>query len=160
MRVEGRRDAVGNGANACSHRPELRPVPAAALREGVTPGGDAVLRLARGVEHAAAGGADELTDPVVALGDRALVFFLTPEPKPLLVDRGRSSRSTCYKRELVRVPLDEAENGLAHGGCFRAYKEARLAIFEWVEVCYQRKRIHGSLGQINPEAFEATAKAR
>jgi transposase InsO family protein len=37
--------------------------------------------------------------------------------------------------------------------------EARLAIFEWIEVWYQRKRIHGSLGYVSPEAFEAAERA-
>jgi transposase InsO family protein len=37
-------------------------------------------------------------------------------------------------------------------------REERAAIFEWIEVWYQRIRIHGSLGYVSPEAFEATER--
>jgi hypothetical protein len=39
------------------------------------------------------------------------------------------------------------------------HEEARLAVFEWFEVWYQRTRAHGSLGYFSPEAFEAAARA-
>jgi putative transposase len=35
----------------------------------------------------------------------------------------------------------------------------RMAIFEWIEVWHQRKRIHGSVGYVSPEAFEAASRA-
>jgi transposase InsO family protein len=45
-------------------------------------------------------------------------------------------------------------------GCrFRTHEKARLAVFEWIEIWYQRTRIHGSLGYVSPEAFEAAARA-
>ena len=47
---------------------------------------------------------------------------------------------------------------LVHGRRFRTHDEARTAIFEWIEVWYQRIRIHGSLGYVSPEAFEATER--
>jgi hypothetical protein len=47
---------------------------------------------------------------------------------------------------------------LVHGRRFRTQEEARLAVFEWIEVWYQRTRIHGSLGYVSPEAFEAAAR--
>lgn len=39
------------------------------------------------------------------------------------------------------------------------HEEARLAVFEWIEVWYQRTRVQGSLGYVSPEAFEAAARA-
>jgi putative transposase len=41
---------------------------------------------------------------------------------------------------------------------FATFAEARAAIFEWIEVFYQRERSHSSLGYLSPEAFEAAAK--
>ncbi|MBX3354864.1 MAG: IS3 family transposase [Phycisphaeraceae bacterium] len=38
---------------------------------------------------------------------------------------------------------------------FATRDEARQAIFEWIEVCYNRKRLHSSIGYMSPEAFEA-----
>ena len=47
---------------------------------------------------------------------------------------------------------------LVHDRHFRTHDEAHTAIFEWLEVWYQRIRIHGSLGYVSPEAFEATER--
>ena len=38
---------------------------------------------------------------------------------------------------------------------FATKQEARDAIFEWIEVWYNRKRRHSSLGYVSPAAFEA-----
>jgi len=40
-------------------------------------------------------------------------------------------------------------------GPFATFEEARAAIFEYIEVFYNRVRRHSSLGYISPEAFEA-----
>jgi transposase InsO family protein len=42
---------------------------------------------------------------------------------------------------------------------FRAYatrEEARASVFEYIEVFYNRKRLHSSLGYLSPEQFEAS----
>ena len=36
-----------------------------------------------------------------------------------------------------------------------SHEEARASIFEYIEVYYNRKRLHSSLGYQSPEAFEA-----
>lgn len=41
---------------------------------------------------------------------------------------------------------------------FATREEARAAIFEYVEVFYNRQRIHGSLGYVSPEQFEASRR--
>lgn len=38
---------------------------------------------------------------------------------------------------------------------FATRDEARAALFEYIEVFYNRQRIHGSLGYVSPEQFEA-----
>ena len=43
---------------------------------------------------------------------------------------------------------------------FETRKEARLAVFEWIEVWYNRKRRHSSLGYLSPEAFEKRHETR
>ena len=59
---------------------------------------------------------------------------------------GMESLWATLKKELVRD---------RH---FRTHDEAHTAIFEWIEVWYHRIRIHGSLGYVSPEAFEATER--
>ena len=47
---------------------------------------------------------------------------------------------------------------LVHDRRLRTHEEARLAIFERIEVWYQRTRILGSLGYISTAAFQAAAR--
>jgi len=41
-----------------------------------------------------------------------------------------------------------------HGGRFDTHHQARLAIFDWMEAFYNRRRRHSALGHLSPEAFE------
>ncbi len=38
---------------------------------------------------------------------------------------------------------------------FATRNEARAKIFEYIEVFYNRQRVHGSIGYLSPEQFEA-----
>lgn len=70
-----------------------------------------------------------------------------------------SNKGDCYdnapaesfwgtlKRELIyRQP----------NGRFASHEQAKAAVFEYIEVFYNRKRLHSSLGYKSPEAFEAS----
>ena len=52
-----------------------------------------------------------------------------------------------FKRELVYQQP---------GGRFATREQAKRVIFEYVEVFYNRKRLHSSLGYVSPEQFEAS----
>jgi len=55
--------------------------------------------------------------------------------------------------------LDErAEIGSHDDAAAQSEDEARASIFESMELWYRRIRIHGSLGYVSPEAFEATER--
>jgi transposase InsO family protein len=47
-----------------------------------------------------------------------------------------------------------------HGVEFGTRDEARREIFDWIEVFYNRQRIHSALGMVSPEQFEAARSAR
>ena len=47
---------------------------------------------------------------------------------------------------------------LVHGADFATRDDARRAIFGWIEVFYNRERLHSSLGYVSPEAFEAARR--
>jgi len=40
------------------------------------------------------------------------------------------------------------------GGIDRRYEEAKLCLFEYIEIDYNKKRLHSALGYMSPEAFE------
>ena len=46
---------------------------------------------------------------------------------------------------------------LIHQSSFATREQAKAAIFEYIEVFYNRKRLHSSLGYVSPESFEAAA---
>jgi transposase InsO family protein len=91
------------------------------------------------------------------------VQYACRECRDLLEDHGMAqsmSRSGyCYDNAMMESLWATLKKELVHGRRFRTHEEARLAVFEWIEVWYQRKRIHGSLSYVSPEAFEATARA-
>lgn len=43
---------------------------------------------------------------------------------------------------------------LVHRWRFPTWEAARSAIFEYLEVFYNRKRLHSSLGYMSPESYE------
>ena len=43
---------------------------------------------------------------------------------------------------------------LTHGETFATREEARASIFEYIEVFYNRSRLHSSLGYLSPAEFE------
>ena len=56
--------------------------------------------------------------------------------------------------ELLRQP--EKRVDLAHVWATRA--EARRGVFEYIEVFYNRRRRHSSLGYLSPASYEATRR--
>jgi transposase InsO family protein/transposase-like protein len=68
-----------------------------------------------------------------------------------------SRRADCYDNAVmdsffVTVKKEEAER-------FPSYSEAKMALFDYIEVFYNQRRRHSTLGQISPAAFERGAAA-
>jgi transposase InsO family protein len=91
------------------------------------------------------------------------VQYACRECRDLLEEHGMAqsmSRSgNCYDNAMMESLWATLKKELVHGRRFRTHDEARLAIFEWIEVWYQRTRICGALGYLSPEVFEAAARA-
>jgi transposase InsO family protein len=45
---------------------------------------------------------------------------------------------------------------LVHHEHYATREDARRSIFEYIEVFYNRRRLHSSLGYVSPETFEAS----
>lgn len=61
----------------------------------------------------------------------------------------------CYDNAMMESFFATLKRELIHRRTFADRKEAESAIFEYIEVFYNRKRRHSSLGYLSPEAFEA-----
>jgi transposase InsO family protein len=69
-----------------------------------------------------------------------------------------SRTGDCYDNAPAESFWATLKNELMGGRAFATRAQARAAIFEYIEVFYNRERIHSSLGYVSPEAFEAGRK--
>lgn len=60
----------------------------------------------------------------------------------------------CYDNALAESFFATLECELLAGRTFRTHLEARTALFDYIEVFYNRQRRHSALGYQSPEAFE------
>ena len=63
----------------------------------------------------------------------------------------------CYDNALAESFFATVETELfdhEHAGMFDTHRQARMAIFDWIETFYNRRRRHSALGGIAPQTFE------
>jgi transposase InsO family protein len=65
-----------------------------------------------------------------------------------------SRRGNCYDNALMESFWSTLKRGLIHPRTFTTRAEAKAAIFEWIEVFYNRTRFHSALGCQSPVDFE------
>ena len=65
-----------------------------------------------------------------------------------------SETGNCYDNAGAESFFHTLKTELGQHTRFRTREEARITIFEYVEVFYNRKRIHFTLGYLTPDAFE------
>lgn len=68
-----------------------------------------------------------------------------------------SRRGNCYDNAVAESFFSTLKNELVHYCDFRTRDEARTAIFEYIEVFYNRQRRHQTLGYLSPVQFEQQA---
>ncbi len=65
-----------------------------------------------------------------------------------------SRRGNCYDNALMESFWSSLKRELIHRTHFASRQEARAAIFEWIEIFYNRERLHSALGYKSPVDFE------
>jgi putative transposase len=65
-----------------------------------------------------------------------------------------SRSGNCYDNAYMESFFGTLKTELVHGERYRSRLEARLSIFEYVEVFYNRQRRHSALGYRSPEQYE------
>ena len=68
-----------------------------------------------------------------------------------------SGRGNCYDNAMMESFFATLKTELIHQQHYMTTEQARQSIFEYIEVFYNRKRLHSSLGYVSPESFEAAA---
>jgi len=65
-----------------------------------------------------------------------------------------SRRGNCWDNAPTESFFATLKKELVHRTHFESREQARGAVFRWIEVWYNRKRRHSTLGYLSPEAFE------
>lgn len=88
------------------------------------------------------------------------VQYACEDYQRLLEDSGivcsMSGKGDCYDNAMMESFWATLKTELVYHEHYATRDQARASIFEYVEVFYNRKRLHSSLGYRSPEAFEAS----
>ena len=68
-----------------------------------------------------------------------------------------SGKGDCWDNAMMESFWATLKTELIHQSHYATREQAKAAIFEYIEVFYNRKRLHSSLGYVSPESFEAAA---
>jgi len=66
-----------------------------------------------------------------------------------------SAKGECWDNACTESFWATLKTELVHHQTYATREQARASIFEYIEVFYNRVRLHSSLGYMSPEAFEA-----
>lgn len=72
------------------------------------------------------------------------------------IEVSMSGKGDCWDNAVMESFWSTLKTELVHHERYATRDEARQSIFEYIEVFYNRKRLHSSLGYVSPEAFEAS----
>ncbi len=65
-----------------------------------------------------------------------------------------SAKGNAYDNAVAESFFGNLKNELVHHSAFESRDAARAAIFDYIEVFYNRSRIHQSLGYLSPMQVE------
>ena len=72
------------------------------------------------------------------------------------IEPSMSGKGDCWDNACMESFWATLKNELVNHEQYATREQARQSIFEYIEVFYNRKRLHSSLGHLSPEAFEAS----
>jgi putative transposase len=89
--------------------------------------------------------------------------YASHEYRQLLAQHGllqsMSRRGNCWDNAPMESFFDTLKTEHVYDQRYRDVDHARQQIFEWIEVFYNRQRMHSSLGYLSPACFENRAMA-
>ncbi|AKQ66623.1 Mobile element protein [Myxococcus hansupus] len=71
-----------------------------------------------------------------------------------------SRKGNCWDNAVVESFFSSLKLEVVHTRSFRTREEARRVLFDYIEVFYNRKRRHSSLGYVSPVEYERTTEVR
>ena len=87
------------------------------------------------------------------------VQYTSARYRQLLANSGitasMSRTGNCYDNAVVESFWGKLKTEMVYHQQFATKAQARAAVFEYIEMFYNRKRLHAALDYLSPEAFEA-----
>jgi putative transposase len=72
--------------------------------------------------------------------------------------RSMSRKGNCWDNAVAESFFGALKSELVHRETFKTRKEAEMAIFDYIEIFYNRQRLHSALGYVSPNEFEEKGK--
>jgi transposase InsO family protein len=72
------------------------------------------------------------------------------------LESSMSGKGDCWDNACAESVWATLKKELVNHEQYATRNQARRSIFEYIEVFYNRQRLHSSLGYLSPEAFEAS----
>jgi putative transposase len=72
------------------------------------------------------------------------------------IEASMSGRGDCWDNAVMESFWSTLKTELVNHERYATREQARASIFEYIEVFYNRQRLHSSLGYVSPETFEAS----
>jgi putative transposase len=111
--------------------------------------------LGNALEHRRPGG------PVLHHSDRG-VQYACADYRELLAAHGleasMSRTGNCYDNAVMESFFGTLKQELVHRETYATREEARRSLFEYIEVFYNRRRLHSTLGYLSPVQYEESRK--
>ena len=95
---------------------------------------------------------------VIVHSDRGSQYCSADHQRLLLKHRllcSMSKKGDCYDNAAMESWNHSLKVEAIHGERFVTREAAKAQVFEYIEVYYNRKRLHSTLGYLSPETFEA-----
>jgi transposase InsO family protein len=88
------------------------------------------------------------------------VQYASEDYQNVLVEHGiqvsMSNKGDCWDNAVMESFWGTLKTELVHQERYATREHAKASIFQYIEVFYNRKRLHSSLGYLSPEMFEAS----
>jgi transposase InsO family protein len=65
-----------------------------------------------------------------------------------------SRKGNCWDNAVAESFFGALKSELIHRERFKTRKEAEMSIFEYIEIFYNKNRLHSALGYLSPQEFE------
>ncbi len=75
-----------------------------------------------------------------------------------MVTQSMSRKGNCWDNAVAESFFRTLKSELIYVAKITTIADTKLAVFEFIEVWYNRKRIHASLGYLTPVEYEAKLK--